>query len=271
MIDEDVLNLQSKLKYIVTPTTGLNHIDISLAHKRGIQVVSLKGEVDFLKTIKSTAEHTWALLLAITRNIVAAHNSVSQFGNWDRKSFEAGETDGKTIGIIGFGRLGKIVARYAKAFGMTVLINDTNLSEVDNLQEGFLHVELHELLRHSDYIVLLISWSQENQGFFNRYMFEKMKPGAFFINTSRGELVDQDALLHYLQNGRLAGAALDVLDGDSSWEFRVKGEKKLLLYAKKNKNLIITPHMGGYGTVSIAKTRIFIAQKFISLTNTDNS
>jgi D-3-phosphoglycerate dehydrogenase len=271
MIDEEVLNLQPRLKYIVTPTTGLNHIDTDLTATRGIYVISLKGEVDFLKSIKSTAEHTWALLLAVTRNIIAAHNAVLQYECWERKPFEAGETDGKTIGIIGFGRLGKIVAGYAKAFGMTVLINDANQAEMDNAQEGIIPVKLDELLGHSDYVVLLISWSRENEEFFNRSMFEKMKAGAFFINTSRGELVDQDALLHFLQNGRLGGAALDVLKGDSSWESRAQGGKELLLYAKNHQNLMITPHMGGYGTTSIEKTRSFITQKFIRLSNNNDS
>ncbi len=270
MIDEDVLSLQPQLKFIVTPTTGLNHIDTYLAVERGINVISLKGEVDFLKTIKSTAEHTWALLLAVTRNIVAAHNAVSQFECWERKPFEAGETDAKTIGIIGYGRLGKIVADYAKAFGMKVLINDINQAEMENAQKDIIPVKLDELLGHSDYVVLLISWSLENEQFFNRNMFEKMKAGAFFINTSRGEMVDQNALLHFLQNGRLGGAALDVLMGDSSWESRVQEGKDLLSYARTHQNLIITPHMGGYGTVSISKTRSFIVQKFLSLSNNNN-
>ncbi len=271
MIDEEILNLQPQLKYIVTPTTGLNHIDTDLAAERGIHIMSLKGEFDFLKTIKSTAEHTWALLLAITRNIIAAHIAVSQYECWERKPFEAGEADGKTIGIIGFGRLGKIIAGYAKAFGMTVLINDTNQAEMENAQDGIIPVKLDELLGRSDYVVLLISWSRENEEFFNRSMFEKMKAGAFFINTSRGELVDQDALLHFLQIGRLGGAALDVLKGDSSWESRVEGGKELLLYSKNHQNLIITPHMGGYGTTSIAKTRSFIARKFILLSTKNDS
>jgi D-3-phosphoglycerate dehydrogenase len=259
---EHLMILQTNLKYIVTSTTGLNHIDIEAAQKRGIQVISLKGEAKFLSSIKSTAEHTWAILLCLIRNIIPANEDVIKNGHWNRVPFLADELDGKTIGIIGFGRLGKIVATYAKAFGMNVLVTDKK-----DIEESIDYevVGLLKLLNNSDFICLMIDYSTENKKFMNRHHFKEMKKDAYFINTSRGELIDQSALLESLENGHIKGAAIDVIDGDSSWSNEFCGDIRLLEYAKRKNNLIITPHMGGYGKDSIYKTREFVVNKYINL------
>jgi D-3-phosphoglycerate dehydrogenase len=111
----------------------------------------------------------------------------------------------------------------------------------------------------------MIDYSPENKKFMNRHHFKEMKKDAYFINTSRGELIDQSALLESLENGHIKGAAIDVIDGDSSWSNEFCGDIRLLEYAKRNNNLIITPHMGGYGKDSIYKTREFVVNKYINL------
>jgi len=111
----------------------------------------------------------------------------------------------------------------------------------------------------------MIDYSPENIDFMNRQHFKEMKKNAYFINTSRGELVDQIALLESLERGSLKGAAIDVVNGDSSWSSMYCGDFRLLEYARSNNNLIITPHMGGYGKDSIYKTREFVVNKFINL------
>lgn len=263
-LGEHLMTLQTNLKYILTPTTGLNHIDIEAAEKRGIQVISLKGEAEFLCSIKSTAEHTWAVLLCLIRNIIPANEDVIKNSHWNRVPFLADELDGKTIGIIGFGRLGKIVANYAKAFGMNVLVTDKRDVEKSIDVEV---VDLLRLLNKSDFICLMIDYSPENVNFLNGYHFNEMKKDAYFINTSRGELIDESALLEFLENGKIKGAAIDVIDGDSSWSKEFCGDTRLLDYAKRNSNLIITPHMGGYGKDSIYKTREFLVNKFVNILN----
>lgn len=265
MIDEKVIALQPDLRFIVTPTTGLNHIDMQAATASGVQVVSLKGETRFLEGIKSTAEHTWGLLLSLIRHIPAAHDHVIH-GGWDRGPFLSDELDGKTLGIIGYGRLGRIVARYGVAFGMQVKVYDADPGVTPEMN-GIEMVGIETLLAEADYVILMISWSKEHESFMDRDKFARMKEGAYFVNTARGELVDEEALLETLGSGRLKGAALDVLDDDSSWPAKSQGSAGLLNYAKESRNLLITPHMGGYGQESIWRTRRFVTQKFIDIFN----
>lgn len=254
---------QKELRYIITPTTGYNHIDIEYAQKRNIKIIGLKGEVDFLREIKSTAEHTWALLLSISKNLHNSINSIKIKGIWDRESFLNNELDGKTIGIIGYGRLGKIVSEYANAFGMNIIANDIDDKAFKNVPSYVKKTELFRLLELSDYIVLLISWNKRNIKFLDTDKFKKFKKGAFFINTSRGEFVDEIALLESLKKGKLKGAALDVLNNDSSWDKSTKIKNLLIEYSKNNHNLIITPHVGGYGKFSVERTRAFITKLFL--------
>lgn len=262
-IGEDQMKFQPTLKYIISPTTGLNHIDLDYANLNNIKIISLKNEVEFLRTIKSTAEHTWLLLLAITRNLFPAVYSVKYNKVWDREPFIADELSNKTLGVIGFGRLGRIISDYGLAFGMKVIAFDTDKSQYDKPDINFTS-ELTELLEQSDFVLLLVSWTKENINFFSFPEFDKMKKDSYFINTSRGELVDSDALLDALINNKIKGAAIDVVDNDSSWESNETIQNPVLEYASNHDNLIISPHMGGYGKDSINSTRKFVTELFLN-------
>lgn len=263
-LDKEIIDLMPKLKIIATSTTGLNHIDCHYAKANSIEVLSLKGEFEFLSSVKSTAEHTWLLLLSLLRHHIPSVRDVKENGNWNRLAFLSEEINGKTIGIIGFGRLGKIVAQYAQAFSANLLVND--IGNIDTERYSFVKsVSIEQLLISSDIVILMISFSEENMNFFDKSKFALMKENSYFINTSRGELVDEVALLNCLVSGKLKGAALDVLHGDSAWETKCKGTPALLSYAKNNSNLLITPHMGGGGKTSIGMTRNFIVEKFLSM------
>lgn len=260
--DSAVFDAAPFLKYIVTPTTGLDHIDVVAAQHRDIEVISLRGETAFLKSIKSTAEHTWALLLALIRHLPEAIADV-QKGNWRREPFLASELNGKTLGIIGYGRLGSIVAEYGKAFGMTVLVNDTDAGQLQDISEGVAPVGLETLLQKSDIISLHIPSNTANYRFFDAQKIAQTRPGVIIVNTARGEIIAEEALLAGLESGHIAGAALDVVNGDSSWSDQVPEGHPLVRYAAARRNLIITAHMGGYGKESIENTRLFIARKFL--------
>lgn len=261
-IDKAILDAAPQLKVIVTPTTGLNHIDQEIARERGIIVHSLKGEFEFLANIKSTSEHTWMLLLALIRRLPQAFSDVKQY-HWRREPFLGMELNGKTLGVIGYGRLGRIVAEYGKAFTMRVLVYDTDPGQLANLPAGMEAVDLSTLSRESDVVTVHIPFSEENYHFLNEERLSAFKPGVVLVNTSRGEILAEEALLKGLQSGHLRGAAIDVIEGDSSWDHGIPEDHPLLEYAKKYDNLLITPHIGGYALESVEGTRAFVTEKFI--------
>ena len=257
-LDAAFLEQAKKLKVIVSPTTGLNHIDLQAAANRGIVVLSLKGETDFLNSVTATAELTWGLLLALIRHLPAAVEDVLG-GEWRRDLFKGNELSGKTIGIIGCGRLGRHVARYAEAFGMRVLVNDIKPVE------GYAQVALDELLAQADIISIHASYNDSTHNLLGPAQFDFIKHGALLINTARGEIVDEAALLGALESGRLGGAALDVMKGENAGGADWLDHDALVTYARANQNLLITPHIGGATAQSMAKTEIFMAKKLADL------
>jgi D-3-phosphoglycerate dehydrogenase len=261
-IDGAVFAAAPQLQYIVTPTTGLNHIDLEVAKERRVTTISLKGESEFLASIQSTSEHTWGLLLSLIRKTAQANASV-QSGEWLREPFLGMELNGKTLSILGYGRLGRIVAGYGRAFGMRVLVNDTDPRQVQHLPEGIEAVNLPTLLQSADVLSLHIPYSAENRNFIAREELSQTKPGTVLLNTARGEVLEEKALLEFLISGHLRGAAIDVLDGDSNWSAAVPEGHPLVEYARTHDNLIITPHIGGYALESIEGTRAFVTKKFL--------
>lgn len=258
-IDKEVIDVAPKLKAIVTNTTGLTHIDFSEVSERKIEVVSLRGETEFLRDIRATAEHTLGLLLALLRSIPSACNSVHE-GRWDRYPFKGREIFNSTVGIIGYGRLGELVAKYLIALGATVLVNDIAVEKC--CTPSVKYVDLNTLLLNSDIISLHTDFRPENRKMIGREQFNMMKTGAVFINTARGQLVDEAALLEALDSGKLCGAALDVLDDEYQ---ACVGQHPLVMFAKTHANLLITPHIGGYAVESLHRTELFLASKLIEL------
>jgi D-3-phosphoglycerate dehydrogenase / 2-oxoglutarate reductase len=255
-IDREIMASAPSLQAIATPTTGLNHIDLDAAEDLGIRVFSLRGEVDFLKEVRATAELTIGLMLALLRSVPAAFEHVLQ-GGWRRDAFRGRELYQKTVGIVGYGRLGRIVAGMLRAFGASVLAASPGAAPGTS-DSGVEFVALDELLKRSQIVTLHVNLCRETHGFFGREKFSTMREGAWLINTSRGEVLDEAALLEALRSGRLAGAALDVLcDEDSAG----MAEHPLVQYARTHANLLITPHIGGCTRESMEKTELFLAGK----------
>lgn len=255
-IDAEVMRAAPRLKMIVTATTGLNHIDLAEAERRGIHILSLQGEIEFLKGVRATAEHTLGLLLAVIRKTAAASASVLR-GEWNRDLFRGDELYGKTAGVVGYGRLGRIVARYLRAFEMRVLASDPQLNQLE-VEAGIELVALPQLLRQAEVVTLHVNLCAETRGFFGAAQFNAMKRGAWLVNTSRGELLDEQALLAALSAGQLAGAALDVLSNESPGRME---HHPLVRYARQHNNLLLTPHLGGCTSASMEKTELFLADK----------
>jgi D-3-phosphoglycerate dehydrogenase / 2-oxoglutarate reductase len=253
-IDREVMDCAPILRAIATPTTGLNHVDLAEAGRRNIQVISLQGATEFLQNVYATAEHTIALILGLLRHLSGAHQHVIK-GDWNRDLFVGRELHGKRAGVIGCGRVGRMVAGYLRGLGMRVLVTDVqNINRPAHLDIEL--VSLTHLLYASDIVTLHIPLSDRTKGFFGEREFSEMKPGSWFINTSRGELVDEGAMLKALSDGRLAGAALDVLCDENSSGMR---ENFVVQYAREHNNVLLTPHIGGCTGESREKTENFIA------------
>jgi D-3-phosphoglycerate dehydrogenase / 2-oxoglutarate reductase len=227
-----------RLRVVATGSTGTEHIDTRALEKAGIRFVSLKDDTEYLSGLSCPAEMAWALLLALLRRLPAAFESVKR-GEWRREDYCGRQLRGLTLGILGFGRLGRMIKDFALGFHMRVLACDVVAFDPEGT--GVERVDLQTLLRESDALSVHIDLTQENYHFLDRRRMAAMKPGAVLINTSRGAVVDGDALLEALREGRLAGAALDVLEGE--WRGDLAGHP-LVQYAREHDNLIITPHLG---------------------------
>jgi len=231
------LQAAERLRVFVTATTGFDHIADDVLAERGIPLLTLRDQQAFLKNITPAAEHSWLLLMACARRLrgAAAHVLDSQ---WDRNLFPGVFLRGKTLGIIGCGRIGGWMAHYAEAFGMERVGYDPGLAEwPDNIERS----ELHALLERADFVSVHVPLLDATRHLLGADEFMLMKPDSILINTSRGEIIDEQSLLAGLEEGRIAAAGLDVLTGEPN----VDGHP-LVAYARTHDNLLITPHIGGY-------------------------
>lgn len=228
-VTRDIIQSGTKLKVIGRAGVGLDNVDLEAATNRGIIVMNTPGG----NTI-STAEHTMSMLLALSRNIPTADHSLKS-GEWKRSKFMGVELYGKTLGILGLGRIGKEVSKRALSFGMKVIAYDPFLSiEVAN-QLGIEVVDLGQLFKDSDFISVHSPLTEETRHIISDKEIALMKTGVRLINCARGGIIDEAALLRGLESAKIAGAALDVFEKEPP-DF-----SSALL---KHKNVVITPHLG---------------------------
>jgi D-3-phosphoglycerate dehydrogenase len=258
-IDRSFINNFPNVKYVVSPATGVNHIDVEYLNFLKIKLITLRGEQFFLKRITATAEHTWSIFLALQKNTIRAHYSIVNKYNFDRNDFDSPQLSGKTIGIIGYGRIGKIIAQYALSFKMNVFVNDI-LEVKPNKRVGYLSLE--NLLNSSDYVFLTASYSKEYFNFFDINKFNLMKSSSLFVNTSRGELVNESDLIYALKNNIISGAALDVFNNELFFDCN---SNELVNYARNNSNLILTPHIGGRSSEALDLVEHYLLNKLKKL------
>lgn len=258
-IDETVLDENSRCRILATPVTGIDHIDEALCARLGVKIVCLRGEREFLRSVRATAEMTLALAMAVMRHLPAAAADVTA-GHWRRDLFRGHELFERTAGVIGCGRLGNIVAGYLVALGMEVFTYDPRPEAVVPAGAQRL-ATLEAVLERSDLISLHVNYHSGTHGMIGKEQLAACKPGAVLVNTSRGGLMDETALLEALQSGHLAAAALDVL----AEERQVNANHPLINYARDNRNLLIVPHIGGNTYESFSRTEAFIAGRVLKL------
>ena len=250
------------LRLVATPTTGLDHIDLDGMSAAGIDVVSLRDARDRIVDVTATAEHTWGLLLACVRRLPTAAADVAA-GGWHRRRHLGSELAGRTLGIVGHGRLGRRVAGYGVAFGMEVVVHDIDPAALSGLAPGVRAGDAEAVLTDADVVSLHLPLDATTRGWLSAERIARLRPGAVVVNTARGELVDDEALARALVAGRLGGVALDVVADDGRWGDR-SPENPLLRLAGERSDVVVTPHIGGWARDAVATTRRNVADLVIA-------
>lgn len=251
-IDDAMIEAAPRLKIVSCATTGSDHIARGEAERRQIGVHTLREDPELLRSLTPAAELSWALLMACARQLPAALRHTRE-GHWVREEFPGLMLNGRILGLVGCGRLGQWMARYAAAFGLEVLGHDPH---VDPWPDGIEQTPLESMMQRSDIVSVHVHLSEETRGLISRPLLEMAKPGLILINTSRGAIVDEAALLDGLKSGRVGAAGLDVLDGEPNI-----AEHPLAVYARNHDNLLITPHIGGFSPDAVRRVCRRAAEK----------
>ena len=256
-INEQVIREMPNLKLITTRSTGFDHIDVEACKKQGIIVCNVPSYGE-----NTVAEHTFALILSISRRLCMTCSRFERV--FSMEGLMGFDLKGKTIGVIGTGQIGLHVIRIAKGFGMNVLAYDVNQTRILSEVLGFEYTSLEVLLSKSDVITLHVPYNKFTHHLLNKDTFKLVKKGAILINTARGGIVDTEALIEALDNKTLAGAGLDVIEGEEL----MKEEKQLLYDPKKlevladlvkdhillsKDNVVFTPHIAFYSIEALER------------------
>jgi len=241
LINRELLQLSKNLKIIATPSTGTNHIDIDAAKELDITVFSLKGS-DVVDSITASSEYTFALILSTVRKIPYANKKVLE-GHWREveMALRSRELSELTLGIVGCGRIGGNLIKYSEPFGMKINVFDPYIDKLSNHRVKVCE-NLENLLRTSDIVCICVHLNEETKGMIGHSEINQIKHGAFLINTSRGEIIQEEALIDGLKKGKIISAGVDVVKDEHLLH---KKENLLINYAKENNNLIVTPHIAG--------------------------
>ncbi len=246
-IEAELLEHAFRLKIIGSVSPSLDGIDVASARSKGIEIVYAPDA----NTI-AVAEHTLGLLLAMARRLPWAEADLRE-GTWQQKRLPGTGLSGKTLGIVGFGRIGRQVALRAQAFGMKILVNDIRSTPELALEADVRVVDLEEILTQSDFVSLHVTLTNQTQHMIGEEQLAKMRPNAFLINTARARLVDEDALLEALNQGRIAGAALDVLAGKLSADHPMV----------RHPSVIATPRIAAYTEDAAREAAVAVAEQFL--------
>ncbi len=236
-ISRDLIGAGAILKVVCTASTGTNHIDLAAAKDAGVAVLSLTEERDVINRITSTAEHAFGLMMAALRRVAPGWESVKR-GEWDYLPYVGRQLNALTVGVVGYGRLGSLFAGYCQAFGSRVLVHDP-YKLVDD--PALRQVELEELLAESDVISLHVHVTPETLRMVGGGWLASVKPDLVLVNTSRGDVCDEAALVEFLEANPRALYATDVLANETTEKFT----SRLRAWAIERDQVLITPHIGG--------------------------
>ena len=261
-MSSELLSKLPKLKYLISPTTGLDHIDLDFCVSNKIEVISVKGRTNLLKNITSTSEVAWWHILELNR-FASRYQNLVDGGVWNRDVHKTNSLHSKVLGICGYGRLGKQMAVIGRAFGMQILAFD----KLDVIDAATNRVgSLVELLNKSQIVTFHIDASNENNELINRdLLFQIENPELLLINTSRGSIVDEFAVVEAIQKGKIAGYGSDVLTNESQELIGWLESNPLWKGRKFNKlTRTLTPHIGGATEDSLIKVQNDVVVQLLS-------
>jgi glyoxylate reductase len=253
-VNEDLLASAPKLRIAANVAVGFDNIDVVACTKRGVVATNTPGVLD-----ETTADFAWTLLMAVARRL-GEGETLARSGNWNGWNLDqlvGADVWGKTLGIVGFGRIGRAMARRASGFQMKVIYADA-LHAPENVEKELKaeYREFDALLAESDFISVHVPLLPETRGLFNAPKLQRMKPTAFLINTSRGPVVEEPALVHALEMGKIAGAALDVFENEP-----------FIHPGLKRPNVVLAPHIASASLETRTKMACMAAENVVALFN----
>jgi len=254
-IDREVLDAAKKLQMIGVCAVGTNHIDMEYAAEKGITVFNAPG-----MNANAVAELTIAKMLEISRHTIPANYDVKVNHNWDKYKFVGRELRGKTLGILGFGKIGRRVGELGRAFKMRIVAYDPYLRPEQFEAEHAKGASIQELIRVSDYISIHVPLTQETRNMFNKESIAHMKDGAVVLNMSRGGIVNEKDMYEALQEGRIGGYAADVLENELAGA-GLTGDDEFENPLFSCENFIVTPHLGAQSEDAARDIGIYITGK----------
>ncbi len=241
-LDENFLIKYPNLKFIGCPTTSIDHIDKEFCDRKNIKLVTIKKKKKLLKDITSTAELTTWLLIELSRNPSKYAKNVLE-GKWNRYEYTNQSLNGKTLGIIGLGRVGKQVARVFSNLGMKIIFFDSKKCIISKYKRV---LSINQIAEQSDFITIHVNGVIENQNLITREFLKHLKQsGSYIVNTSRSLVVNEVDVVESLTKGNLIGYATDVLDGENSSDVKWLSTNPLWKELMIGGNLVVTPHIGG--------------------------
>ncbi len=253
-VNADFLNHTPELRLIVRAGSGLDNIDEELCKRKGISCLNTpEGNRD------AVAEHTLSLILALHTKIVLANSQIKE-GIWDREGNRGQEINGKTLGIVGYGNCGSVLAKKVSGLGMQVVAYDKYLTKFSNKYAK--KVSLQELQEFSDIVSVHIPFNHQNKYFINKTFLTGFKKSIVLLNLSRGKIMDTDHVIEALDNGKIKAFASDVLENEAFSTYS-PNESKQINELRSNKNVLLTPHVAGWTVESFQKIAKLLAIKIL--------
>ena len=243
------------LRFILSPTTGLNHLDENILNDSKLRIISLNRFKKEINNILSTSEYSLTLILSAARRLLE-QSYFSKKNSFNRYRYKTYQFKNQKVGIVGFGRIGKYVAKKLKYLGFKVIIHDPKQKNSKNVKFS----SLKFLFKNSNIISFHLNYSKQNDNFFDKKIFVHCKKKPIIINTSRGEIINQNDLIKYILNGKISSAYLDVIKNEQN---QFNSKKSKIFKLNKTEKLFILPHLGGSTVDAMFRTENLVINHFI--------